>query len=205
MPDLRQKQKQRREQAIMKAAEELIAEKGYRNTSIEEIAAKAEVGPATVYNYFTSKAGIIMAIFNQLVASFVKKGQKIVGNPPARAEDALFQLIESYFKKIFAFDNKQMLREIFVVILVEQNSVRKDLMGLDYILMDQIIGLLKTDRYKSQIKPELNIQEAVLTIYILVMGDLFAFVLDDDMTFEGMMALIKRQISLFFAGLAPQQ
>ena len=58
MSGLRKKQREKREQAIIEAAKQLVGEKGYRETSIEEIAAAAEVGPATVYNYFDSKAGL---------------------------------------------------------------------------------------------------------------------------------------------------
>jgi len=65
MTDLRNKQKQKRKEAIIEAAKELIAEKGYRNTNIEEIAEKAEVGPATVYNYFNSKSGLVLEKDNQ--------------------------------------------------------------------------------------------------------------------------------------------
>ncbi len=62
MASLRERQRERRRQNILDAAWQLIGEKGLDNTSIEEVAARAEVGPATVYNYFGSKNDLLQAL-----------------------------------------------------------------------------------------------------------------------------------------------
>ncbi|MEY8416640.1 TetR/AcrR family transcriptional regulator [Tissierella praeacuta] len=51
---------------IKKSAEELFNEKGYYNTSITEIANKAEVAPGTVYIYFKDKKSIFKYLIEDL-------------------------------------------------------------------------------------------------------------------------------------------
>lgn len=47
---------------ILEAAVAVIAEKGFQNTTIKQIAAKAEVADGTIYNYFKNKDDILLAI-----------------------------------------------------------------------------------------------------------------------------------------------
>nr|WP_157137549.1 TetR/AcrR family transcriptional regulator [Mycobacterium parascrofulaceum] len=47
---------------ILEAAVAAFAQEGYRAATIEDIAARAGVAPSSVYNHFTSKAGIAQAL-----------------------------------------------------------------------------------------------------------------------------------------------
>lgn len=57
---LRARNKLRTRQAIRQAAYRLIEQRGYDNTTIEQIAAAAEVSPSTVFRYFSTKEHIIV-------------------------------------------------------------------------------------------------------------------------------------------------
>jgi AcrR family transcriptional regulator len=50
-------------QAILKAAAELLEEKGYRGICIEAIANRAGVGKQTIYRWWTSKAAVVMEAY----------------------------------------------------------------------------------------------------------------------------------------------
>jgi AcrR family transcriptional regulator len=64
---LRERSKARRRAAIIRAALELFAERGYDATTIADIAAAADVAPRTVAMYFPSKQDIAMSRFTQSV------------------------------------------------------------------------------------------------------------------------------------------
>lgn len=200
MSVLRKKQKQRREEAIIEAAKELISEKGYRNTSIEEIAEKAEVGPATVYNYFSSKSGLFVSVFNKEVEILLEYGEKIINNPPAKAEEAVYQLVESYFGDFINRYSRRLMREIFIAVLVEQLSVRKTIIGLDYALMEQLAKLLELIKKRDQINFETSTEDAAFVIYSVIITDLMAFFVDDDMPIQDCLHAMKRHIYLVFKG-----
>ncbi len=203
MTNLRSRQRQKREEAIINAAKELIGEKGYRNTSIEEIAEKAEVGPATVYNYFTSKSGLFMSVFNKEFETLLKYGEKIINDPPVEAEEAVYKLTESYFGDFMSRYSRQLMREIFVAALVEQLSVRKAIIGLDYALIAQLVELLELIKSRGQISPDADTEDVAFIIYSVIITNLMAFFVDDDMTIEDCLQAMKRHICLTFKGFTP--
>ncbi|MER6994366.1 TetR family transcriptional regulator [Streptomyces sp. NPDC000410] len=57
---LRERKKLRTRIAIRRATYRLIAERGYEATTIEQIAAAAEVSPSTVFRYFPTKEDIVL-------------------------------------------------------------------------------------------------------------------------------------------------
>ena len=58
---LREKQRQERLELILQAAEQVFAEKGYRDTSMDEIAARVGIGTATIYSHFAGKEDLMVA------------------------------------------------------------------------------------------------------------------------------------------------
>ncbi len=60
---LKEKQRQEREQLIIQAAEEVLQEKGYYETSMDEIAARVGIAKGTIYTHFPGKEELVLAIF----------------------------------------------------------------------------------------------------------------------------------------------
>jgi AcrR family transcriptional regulator len=50
-------------EAILKSAEKLFAEKGFKATNVAAVMEKANLGTGTFYNYFPSKEALFMEIF----------------------------------------------------------------------------------------------------------------------------------------------
>ncbi len=70
-------------QAILAAANELLAETGYEHISIEGIAARAGVGKTTIYRNWPTKAALIMEAF------FVETSPKIPFKPASSVEETI--------------------------------------------------------------------------------------------------------------------
>lgn len=64
-PGLRDRKKARRRDEIISAAKDLFARRGIDATTMADIAAAAGVSPPTVFNYFGSKDGILIAMITE--------------------------------------------------------------------------------------------------------------------------------------------
>src|ERR1700694_4233456 len=62
---LKEKQRQEREALILQAAEEVLTEKGYYETSVDEIAARVGIAKGTVYLHFPRKEDLVIAILER--------------------------------------------------------------------------------------------------------------------------------------------
>ena len=63
---------------ILKAAESIFAEKGFQSATISDIAKKAKVSEATIYEYFTSKEELLFAIPAQTIKEYHEKNIEIL-------------------------------------------------------------------------------------------------------------------------------
>ncbi len=69
---LKEKQRQEREELILQAAEEVLAEKGYYETSVDEIAARVGIAKGTVYLHFPGKEDLVVAILQRKARAVVE-------------------------------------------------------------------------------------------------------------------------------------
>src|SRR5579863_8288646 len=62
---LKEKQRHEREELILQAAEEVLAEKGFYETSVDEIASRVGIAKGTVYLHFPGKEDLVIAILER--------------------------------------------------------------------------------------------------------------------------------------------
>jgi len=118
---LKEKQRQEREALILQAAEAVLMEKGYHETSIDEIASRVGIAKGTVYLHFASKEDLVFALFAQDLEKFQQLvGSTVASELTARAkmEAILHVLYGSFFSKrfqlLYSLSNSVDLRRIFV-------------------------------------------------------------------------------------------
>jgi AcrR family transcriptional regulator len=88
---LRQRKKDSSRRAIEDAAWELFAEKGYEETSINDIAERADVAPRTFFRYFPTKEAVMYPQFEELLQSVGEAFRKRPADEPV-----LTSLFESF-------------------------------------------------------------------------------------------------------------
>ncbi len=84
---LKEKLRQERAQLILDITEKMLIEKGYHDTSMEEIAVQTGVAKGTLYQHFSSKEELAFALIEHKVALFEQFIAQVVTSPQkARAK-----------------------------------------------------------------------------------------------------------------------
>jgi AcrR family transcriptional regulator len=89
----REREKTARREAILDAAQELIAEEGYHGARMDSVAEAAELSKGTLYLYFENKDALCAAVATRLIDGLLPTLEKSVENTPSglRACEAVLQ------------------------------------------------------------------------------------------------------------------
>jgi AcrR family transcriptional regulator len=203
MTTLRQRQKRKRSREILDTADKLFRSKGFINTSIEEIADKAEVGVGTVYNYFQSKSRLLMALFRRYHLELKENGNAILNRPSDDVLETLYNLLRVYFEGPMKYFTKDIMRELFSILSNEHLPIRRESMELDYLLINQITELIEFFQERNQIIKNVASSELSIPIYSIFMMSSMMYIYDDDMTMEAAEELMRKSLQVIYNGLKP--
>ena len=134
---IRKEQTIQRTQQILHAALKLFCEKGIEDTSIEEIAKMAEVGPATIYRYFETKAELA-------ISAGIAYWQEVAG----KYVDALSG---EYYKELSGSGQMQCIFHIFEEIFKEECLFLKFLQEFDIFVRKYQISKERLAEYEEGI------------------------------------------------------
>ena len=96
-----------RRAALLDAAAQLFADRGYNGVSIEDLGAAAGVSGPAVYRHFTGKPSVLSALLTGVSEDLLEGGRAVAAGAPS-PEEALRGLIR--FQVEFALNNADVIR-----------------------------------------------------------------------------------------------
>ncbi len=112
----KEREKEMRQREILGSARELFLEKGYHNTTLDEIAQHAEFGKGTIYNYFSSKEELFYGILDSLIEEVHQTAEASINTP-----GDIRGKFTSYAKEITSY--AEVNSDIFRLIVREMNGL----------------------------------------------------------------------------------
>ncbi len=100
---LKERQRQEREALILQVAEEVLMEKGYYETSIDEIASRVGIAKGTVYLHFPSKEDLTVAIMVRDIRQLIEQVERIAemeGSAQSKLELILQGMYGNFVKRM---------------------------------------------------------------------------------------------------------
>ncbi len=165
---LKDKQRQERADMILQAAEELLAEKGYHDTSIDEIGARVGISKATVYLHFKTKEELVFALFERDLRKFPLLMESIVASakgPRAKLEDLFRTMYGAVLSKklqmFSAISSSPALRKIF-------EERQEQLKALSDRPVAEVRTLLEAGKVTGDFDPMLPTDVMVSTFFSLL-------------------------------------
>ncbi len=140
---LRERKKARTREAIIDAALDLFGRKGFEATTIEDIAAAADVSPRTFFRYFDSKVDLVMA---RNEAHGHKIGPLIAARPASEGPlEALRQVMQQSLCELLA--DPSVVREFRVMMSTPtlRNKAREHFYEEEAELVSAFAARLGTD------------------------------------------------------------
>lgn len=179
------------EEKIIEVAKALFIEKGYAETSMSEIAAKAGINRPGLHYYFRTKDKMFEAVFGDILLSIVPKIFDIISQKDMNIERRIEEMIDTYYALFI--DNPKlpmfMMREInrdanlLIKTATQLNIHEKFKHSLDSIEQEMKEGKLKQVPIRFMFY---NIS-SLLTIPFLTQDLTYSILLEEGETFEDML------------------
>ena len=166
MSGLRERKKRQTRDAIVSAAVKLFADKGFEQTSMEELASKSGVGKGTIYGYFKSKSDILLAFLEEEVEhAFAALNEKIDADAPL--EEQLLALMLGQLT--YVTRNSEFGRIFSRELLFPADRKSPKSRELDMRYLGKILAVLGEAQKRRELPPETDL--------LLMMGHLHALYL----------------------------
>ena len=179
----------------------MIGEKGYDETSVEEIAARAEVGVATVYNYFGSKTELLHALLATYIERELARGATVVSDPPQDMVDGMAALFGAYLDGMARTANKRLMQEFLSMAVSKQFAYGRHTYHMKMAFREQCRQLALHYKADNQIRTDVTAEEAALVCYSAVTFPFTQFLLDIEGDVGTAQLTIRRSLSLVISGL----
>jgi len=204
-PGLRERQKAERHDRILRAAKHLFGRRGYAQTAMEDVARRARVAVGTIYNYFPSKAELVLALLRRETGETLAAGDAVLeraaGAGPPDPTASVNTLLDVYVD-LLARHEREQLRELLAAALSNPDTVGKAAFEMDARLLAQLHALLERLRERGALAPDVETGEAALLLYSVYASWLFLFAASDDVSLETLRARVRRGVELAMRGLA---
>ncbi|HTI14193.1 MAG TPA: TetR/AcrR family transcriptional regulator [Dictyobacter sp.] len=199
-PTLKEKQRRERETLILEAAEEVLIEKGYYETSMDEIAARVGIAKGTIYSHFPGKEELITAIFAQHLQRFLDGIDTVIATKPTPREklEALLQFMYEGFHNKNARLLASMYGDIDLKhIITKRKSCMSDMW---HTLITRVTQLLEAGKSAGEFAQTIPTQVMVISFFRLFAPRSYdPLMLEDTLSQD---ELIKQLCQVYFHGIA---
>lgn len=191
---IRTKNKLKRRREILEAATLLIEQHGYQKTTIDAIAETAEVGVATVYNYFRNKEGIVKELLVPEIQHIFDQGRSIINNPSDDPVEATLSLLRLFYRLGNNWQHKKLLRLVSLTGVQGYPAFDEITEWADLTADKLIKDLLGELQGRGDIKPQANVRDIATIVYSVFNQHYFDCITHDQVSPEQTFLEIERLI-----------
>ncbi len=185
MQGLRERQKISRRTRILDTAKEKFQTAGYSNVKIEDIAHASEVSAVTVYNYFGSKAGLLLALVGESDVLLIEKIDDLINEK----HDGIIPAVQKFGRILrrhaMAYLQKPTWREVIAASIQEgSREFGKTYTRLDAVLIEKMEDLLVALQNDNKLGQGVSTKSLADCLFSLQNIRFFQFVADDTISNE---------------------
>lgn len=157
--NLRQTNKANRKKHIVKNAARLFSSVGYDLTAIEMVAERSDVSPATIYNNFDDKIGLLLAVLIDESEDIQQISKRLIANRRAKDVTVIYRLIELYVDHPMEFMNKSCWRQALAASTASSNKkFTQEYQNVDNQLKTLLIDVMHALHQEQVFRTEADVQ-----------------------------------------------
>jgi len=192
---LKDKKKIKRRKRILTAATKLFQNLGYADTTMGNIAANADVGVGTIYNYFSSKNEILLSIVVDICIE-KKPDETIYENDPVQT---IVTYLNSYLDQFSVFD-KEIWCGWFGTLFKEPKLAEKGF-ELDMKIVGELAGICEKLQDRNMITDKAPALEIAQLLYTPFIASMMGYIMLAEMEMHALKKVFESQVKLIFMGL----
>lgn len=191
---LRETNKVNRQKRIVANAARFFSSTGYDLTAIEMVAERSNVSPATIYNNFENKTGLLLAVLIDEGEGVQHIGEKIIAQRQQNDVDVIYRLIELYVDHPMEFMNKSCWRQALAASTASSHKkFSHEYQNVDSKLKTQLVGVMHALKDEQVFMAELDSQSLGEIIWNNVNQMFTDFISDEPMSIQELKSALKRQ------------
>ncbi len=199
MAGVREGQKLAREQRILTEAAELFTSRGYAATGIEQIAGAAGLAVGTIYNYFPSKAEILLAILRRDTQTTLAGVERILKHPLDPTE-AMARLCDVYLNLIGRHD-RRLWRELLAAALANPDTIAPGALQEDLRLLAQIVTVIEELQTRGLLDPGVDPGRAAMAVSGVYVNWFLLYLASDDVPPDLVRREVRAGVDIVMKGL----
>jgi len=139
--------------AILKAAENIFARKGFQEATISDIARKAKVSDATIYEYFSSKEELLFSIPAETIHQYQEKNLEILEYIQGAANKLKFLIYRHL--KLYA-SNPDYANVVMLILKGNRNFLKTEAYNIVQRSARNTTQVLEEGIQNGEFKPNIN-------------------------------------------------
>ncbi len=156
----------KKKEAILKVATVLFANKGFGDTSVQELARMTGVAEGTIFYHFKSKEGLLLTILEETRDEIVDQFERFFENRPFGSGLEMAEEVVSFYLYLAG-----LMEDKFLYRLSETNpGFRENLESIYNCLVDIFERAIATGQEDGSISREIHTRKSALILFTMVDG-----------------------------------
>ena len=161
----------------------MFQETGYEETRIEDVAAAADLSVATFYNYFRSKADILLSSVTAETEKVLAQAERCIAQSHPDVVAGFDALSGVYWTYSFTGTSRQMWRiAVSQTMLDPQSEFCRRYVELDERLSEQVCEFIRRMQSAGHIRPEIDPAPVGALLFNNINMNFIAYIRSDTLT-----------------------
>lgn len=184
----------------MSIARKMFNAVGYEETKLDEIAEQAELSPVTLYNYFGSKAGLLLAIQTEYDDGLFERIAPVIVNPPTDVKAAVAEFFKVVIDHALETMNRDVWKHTWAHLFIEVGpEISQGFAENDRRLIDQLKTMLDVIQQRGELPAAVNTLDLANVLYSVQLIRAMQFMSEHLATREQFEELLHRECDFVLA------